>query len=55
MFFETKHRRAVYRLVAADTFEHSKAVLQGIADEMNVRVIPVDNGSIHPNLIRLFH
>jgi hypothetical protein len=41
-------------LIAADTFENAKAVLERIAHKMDMGIAPLDDRPVHPNLFCIF-
>ncbi len=50
-----EHRRALVGLVAADALEDPGAVVQPVAQDMDLGVVPSDELAIHPDPFRLFH
>src|SRR5262249_60298070 len=51
---EPKTRRAGLCLVAADAFESAEAVLERIAHHMDMRIPPIDDVAVHPDLFCSF-
>ena len=54
MFVQTENRRAGLALVATKTFERRQPIMKGMGQDMDVRVRPVDERSVHPNLAMRF-
>src|SRR5262245_29449979 len=54
MLLEPEDCRAGLRLIAADTFKYPETILESIAHQMDVSVIPIDNFAVHPDLVRFF-
>src|ERR1700722_7519581 len=49
---ESKDSHTLGRLVGTDTFEGAHSVVQGVTEYMGRRVLPVDQGAVHPDLLR---
>ena len=52
---EAEHRRALRRVVAADALEDARAVVQAVDADVDLRVGPVDELAVHPDLLGLLH
>ncbi len=52
---EAEHRRARGRVVAADALEHAGAVVEPVRGDVDLRVGPVDELAVHPDLLGLLH
>ncbi len=48
---ETEHRRAPLGLVGADALEDARAVVQRVREDVNPRVRPRDELTVHPDLL----
>ncbi len=55
MIGEPEHGRAVVGLVATDALEHPGAVVQTVDADVHVRVRPVDELAVHPDLLDPLH
>src|ERR1700745_2130209 len=55
MLLQPEDRGTGLRFVATDAFENAEAILQCIAHEMDMRVVPIDDRAVHPNFIGFFH
>src|SRR6516164_6746035 len=55
MLLQPEDRGTGFRFVATDAFENAEAILQCIAHEMDMRVVPIDDRAVHPNFIGFFH
>ena len=55
MLLQPEDRGTGLRFVATDAFENAEAILQCIAHEMDMRVVPIDDRAVHPNSIGFFH
>ena len=51
MLLEPEHRGTIRRGVAANAFEHARAVVNDVADDMNGRVFPIHELSIAPDSV----
>ena len=49
---QAEDRRAATRRIGPDAFEHRRAVVQAVREDMDLGVVPVDELSVHPNLRR---
>jgi hypothetical protein len=54
MLLEPENRRAGLCLVAADAFESTEAVLERVAHHMDMRIPPLDDVAVHPDLFCSF-
>ena len=52
---ETEYGGALRGLVGADPFEDTRAVVERVGEEVDVRVVPVDELAVHPYLGCRFH
>jgi hypothetical protein len=52
---EPEDRGALRGLVRPDPLEDARAVVQPVGADVNARVVPVDEGSVHPDLLGLTH
>ena len=55
MLAMAEHRRPLLGLVAADALEDPRAVVQPVAQDMDLGVVPSDELAVHPDPFRLFH
>src|SRR5690349_19581026 len=55
MLLQPEDRGTGLRFVATDAFENAEAILQCIAHEMDMRVVPIDDRAVHPNFVGFFH
>jgi hypothetical protein len=53
MRLEPEDRRTLARLVTSDALEQARAVMNDMRAYVNVRVIPVDELAVHPDLVGL--
>jgi hypothetical protein len=49
---EAENRDAVGRLVGADSFKRSGAVVQRVAQHVCRRLLPINEHAVHPDLLR---
>ena len=53
---QSENRRAAVRTaVAANAFEDTDAVVQGVGENVDLRVVPRDEPPVHPDLFSLLH
>ena len=50
VLFKAKNRRALRRFVSPHAFKSAAAVMQGVAQHMNLGVAPFDHLAVHPDL-----
>ena len=50
MVGEPEHGRSLRRLVGADALEHAGAVVQRVGEDVDLRLVPVDEVPVHPDL-----
>ena len=55
MVAQAEDRRAVRRVVAADALEYAGAVVEPVRGDVDLRVRPVDELAVHPDLLGLLH
>jgi hypothetical protein len=46
---------SVFACITANAFEDPQAIVQGVSEDVNVSVIPVDKLTINPDLLSLLH
>ena len=49
---QAEHGRALRGLVGADALEHAGAVVQRVGEDVDLRLVPVDELAVHPDLRR---
>jgi len=47
--------RALVRLVAADALEDGRAILEGMREDVDFRVLPLDELVVHPDVLCFLH
>jgi hypothetical protein len=52
---EAEHGRPALRLVGADPFEHPRPVVEPVAPDVDLGVVPVDELTVEPDLLGLVH
>ena len=52
---QAEHRRALLGLVAADSLEDARPVVEPVDADVDLRVRPVDELAVHPDLVGLLH
>jgi len=50
-----EHGRALLGLVAADSLENARSVVEAVAEDVDVGVVPSDELAIHPDPVGLLH
>ena len=55
MVAEPEDRRPLRRVVAADAFEDARPVVEAVRADMDARVVPVDEVTVHPDLRGRLH
>ena len=55
VILEAEDRRALLGLVAADALEDTGSVVEPVGADVNLRVGPVDEVAVHPDLVGLLH
>src|SRR5919202_137209 len=55
MLLQLENGRSRFSLVAAKTFEGCKPIMQGMRQDMDVRIRPIDERTIHPDFSLRFH
>ena len=55
MVGQAEDRRALRRVVAADALEYAGAVVEPVRGDVDLRVRPVDELAVHPDLLGLLH
>ena len=55
MLLESEHGGTAGRLVAANAFKDAEAVVQRVADQMDLGVVPIDDLAVRPDSFGRFH
>ena len=48
---KSEHRRTLWGFIRADSFKDAHPVMKGVGKDVDFRVVPIDERSVHPDLV----
>ncbi|CAB4816632.1 unannotated protein [freshwater metagenome] len=51
VFGKPEYRRTLWGFIRANSFEDAHSVMKGVGENVDLRVVPIDERSVHPDLV----